>query len=374
MDDTLTQPSLFELLARIWRLDGAVGALAFNRAETAVAFATGDGRVAVMPLADAETPGKRVRIEFDTGRTTIRPRANPVPAPTLVGPLAEGRAPLLTAFGVQGFCAAAGDGSLHRITARGQSLRFTRPDPDPVTALHGLGETDSLAVARGQALTLVDATGTATGTARLDAPAEVLAASPDLRVLAVGDAGGVSLLDCAAGLAPLRRIDLGAAVVSLAWDAAGRTLAIGCADRSAAVVTLGDGRPVDRIGGFPEPPLSLAVASGPAALVASGTYRVAAWSLKGDRPEPVKTGRAGLVLVDRVATHPSRGIVAAGYASGLVILCHLGEAGEVLLRSGTSGPDRAVSALGWSADGRHLALGTAGGEAAIVTFPDQFFK
>lgn len=275
---------------------------------------------------------------------------------------------------MQGFCAAAGDGSLHRITARGQSLRFTRPDPDPVTALHGLGETDSLAVARGHALALVDATGTATAGARLDAPAEVLAASPDLRVLAVGDPGGVSLLDCAAGLAPLRRIDLDAAVVSLAWDAAGRTLAIGCADRSAAVVTLGDGRPVDRIGGFPEPPLSLAVASGPAALVASGTYRVAAWSLKGDRPEPVKTGRAGLVLVDRVATHPSRGIVAAGYASGLVILCHLGEAGEVLLRSGTSGPDRAVTALGWSADGRHLALGTAGGEAAIVTFPDQFFK
>ena len=61
-------------------------------------------------------------------------------------------------------------------------------------------------------------------------------------------------------------------------------------------------------------------------------------------------------------------------SSGLVILCHLGEAGEVLLRSGTSGPDRAVTALGWSADGRHLALGTAGGEAAIVTFPDQFFK
>ena len=55
-------------------------------------------------------------------------------------------------------------------------------------------------------------------------------------------------------------------------------------------------------------------------------------------------------------------------------LIKLGEAGEVLLRSGTSGPDRAVTALGWSADGRHLALGTAGGEAAIVTFPDQFFK
>ena len=76
-------------------------------------------------------------------------------------------------------------------------------------------------------------------------------------------------------------------MVSLAWDAAGRTLAIGCADRSAAVLTLGDGAPVDRIGGFPEAPQSLALASGPAALVASGTNRVAAWSLRGDRPEPV---------------------------------------------------------------------------------------
>lgn len=376
MDDTLTQPSLFELLARTWPLEGAVAALAFNRAETAVAFATADGRAAVMALADAETPGKRIRIEFDTGRTTIRPRVNPVPAPTRVGPLADGRAPLLAAFGAQGFCLAAGDGSLHRVTARGQALRFTPPDPAPVTALAGQPDGEGLAVARGTALALLDEAGAATAEARLEAPAGVLAFSPDGRVLAVGDEGGVSLLDATAGLVPLRRIALGAGVVSLAWDPAGQTLAAGCADRSAALVSLAAGaaEPVHRLGGFPEPPASLTIARTPPAMVAAGTYRVAAWTLGTDRPEPMKTGRAGLVLVDRVAAHPSRGIVAAGYASGLVLLAHLGEAGEVLLRAGTSGPDRGITALGWSADGHHLALGTAAGEAAIVTFPDPFFK
>lgn len=376
MDDTLIQPSLFELLARTWPLEGAVAALAFNHAETAVVFATADGRAAVMALADAETPGKRVRIEFDTGRTTIRPRVNPVPAPTLVGPLTEGRAPLLTAFGAQGFCLAAGDGSLHRVTARGQSLRFTPADPAPVTALAGHKDSEEVAVARGTALALLDATGAATAAARLDGPVGVMAVSPDGRVLAVGDDGGVSLLDATAGLLPLRRVALGAGVLSLVWDPAGQTLAAGCDDRSAAVVNLAAGaaEPVHRLGGFPEPPQSLAITRTPPALIAGGTYRVAAWALGADRPDPMKTGRAGLVLVDRVAANPARKVVAAGYASGLVLLAHLGEAGEVLLRAGTSGPDRGVTALGWSADGRHLALGTAGGEAAIVTFPDPFFK
>jgi hypothetical protein len=33
-----------------------------------------------------------------------------------------------------------------------------------------------------------------------------------------------------------------------------------------------------------------------------------------------------------------------------------------------------VTALAWSADGAHLALGDASGTAAIVTFPHQMFK
>ena len=162
-------------------------------------------------------------------------------------------------------------------------------------------------------------------------------------------------------------------MLALVWDRSGLQLAAGCADRSAAVIAAATGE-VHRLGGFPEAPVSLDIAQTPPAMLASGTYRLAAWSLRPDGPEPLKTGRAGLVLVDRVAAHPARGIAAAGYASGLVILSHLGQPGEVLLRAGATGPGRAVTALGFSDDGRHLALGTAGGEASIVTFPDQFFK
>ncbi|HEY4192936.1 MAG TPA: hypothetical protein VGM46_09855 [Mesorhizobium sp.] len=34
----------------------------------------------------------------------------------------------------------------------------------------------------------------------------------------------------------------------------------------------------------------------------------------------------------------------------------------------------AITALTWSGDGRHLAVGCADGAAAIVTFPAQMFK
>jgi hypothetical protein len=34
----------------------------------------------------------------------------------------------------------------------------------------------------------------------------------------------------------------------------------------------------------------------------------------------------------------------------------------------------AVTALAWSGDGRHLAIGAVDGTAAIVTFPAQMFK
>ena len=66
-----------------------------------------------------------------------------------------------------------------------------------------------------------------------------------------------------------------------------------------------------------------------------------------------------------------RDTCAVGYASGLVTLCPLGGRDELMLREGAGAP---VTALDWSGDGTHLAIGFADGRAGIVTFPKVMFK
>lgn len=71
-----------------------------------------------------------------------------------------------------------------------------------------------------------------------------------------------------------------------------------------------------------------------------------------------------------MAAHPARGLVAAGLANGQVLIAEIGGRDELLLRQG----GEAVTALAFSPDGRHLAIGDAGGTLAIATFPPQLFK
>ena len=82
------------------------------------------------------------------------------------------------------------------------------------------------------------------------------------------------------------------------------------------------------------------------------------------------TGRPGFVVVETVAAHPKNDLVAAGYANGQIVVSRIGARDQLLVRpSGAS-----VTTLIWSADGKHLVVGDADGNAAIVTFPAQLFK
>ena len=86
--------------------------------------------------------------------------------------------------------------------------------------------------------------------------------------------------------------------------------------------------------------------------------------------EALHAGRNGLVVVERVTASPNRPLVATGYASGLVCIAQIGATDEMLVR-GSGGP---VTALTWAADGVHLALGDADGNAALAAFPASLFK
>jgi hypothetical protein len=74
--------------------------------------------------------------------------------------------------------------------------------------------------------------------------------------------------------------------------------------------------------------------------------------------------------VTRIACHPRRSVVAAGYANGTVVLCQPDSSALLLLRLAGEG---AVSAMAFSPAGDHLGIGTDGGEVAVVGLPDMLF-
>jgi WD40 repeat protein len=101
-------------------------------------------------------------------------------------------------------------------------------------------------------------------------------------------------------------------------------------------------------------------------LASSGATQAVLW------PFQSKTGPMGktpLMLapheaqVEVVACHPIQGVLAVGYADGLVLIVRLPDGAEVLARKPAAAP---VTALSWSLDGKLLAFGTEDGDAGVV--------
>ena len=170
------QTPVFDLLARSWTLEAGITDVAMDPAGKVAGFALTDGRVALMSLDDADSPFSRMRVEADSGRSTIRPREKPVAAPILTAKLAEG-APFLTPSKMIGLIVAAPDGRIHRVTPRGQVIVLnSTPGPVFAVASDGLGH---LAIARDGRTDLLEETGMTRLASLLTAgPATALAFAP----------------------------------------------------------------------------------------------------------------------------------------------------------------------------------------------------
>lgn len=373
---TLPTLSLFDLIARSWTLGQAIRDVRFNLIGSCVAVTLNDGTLAFVQVKDSEDPETRMRTELETGRMTIRPREKPLPVPVRTEePLADAGIGL-SRVAQQGFVFAHRDGAeIWRATARGQTLRVAKAGPARLTALAALPGKLGLLVARGALLELVSPEdGVLFGSVVLGHPIEQIAASADARQIACWGAGRVTILR-AEGLDPVAQIAAEGEPAGLEWSADGRWLVAGCRDRALMLVDLEAARS-DRITDFPAPVASVGISAATGVLVASGAFRVVGWRLPdlpfGDHAgTPVETGKPGLTLVEAVSVHPTRDLCAAGYANGLVTLCQIGKREEMMLLDGKG--DR-VTTLAWSADGTHLAIGTAGGMVAIATFPKAMFK
>jgi len=68
--------------------------------------------------------------------------------------------------------------------------------------------------------------------------------------------------------------------------------------------------------------------------------------------------------VSVVGCHPRQPVVAVGYADGVVLLVRVEDGALIMVKAAGPAP---VSALGWDANGQHLAFGSEAGEAGVLS-------
>ena len=124
-----------------------------------------------------------------------------------------------------------------------------------------------------------------------------------------------------------------------------------------------------RMTGYPAKTRSLSWSHDGQWLATSGADAAVVWPFKDkDGPMGKAPRECGVrqARATRVAFHPKALVVAIGYADGLVLLCRLADAAEILARHSGDG---AVSALAWDATGSRLLFGLELGAAGLLSLP-----
>ncbi len=128
-----------------------------------------------------------------------------------------------------------------------------------------------------------------------------------------------------------------------------------------------------RMAGYPAKSRSLSWSSDGKWLATSGSDACILWPFQGkDGPmgaAPRECGVRAEVQVTRVAFHPTAFVVAVGYEDGMVLLCRITDASELLVRRPDAGVHRKISTLAWDARGARLLFGAENGEAGLLTLP-----
>ncbi len=369
---TMQNLALFDLLARSWRRPAAIADVCFTIDGSAVAFTSVDGSVAISQVADQEPPESRIRVSGDLGQTTIRPREKP-PAPLVASTsLGDGDVPIV-AYRGSGFLVGTNAGEVMHLA----------PDPPP-TPIKIDGPILALAHGALKGMTAVsdghDVFLSRTNNERLrleqaaSSSTHAIAFSPDANRLALDCGSGLSIWAVDGGLEPICEFSTPSRPASIRWSYDGSWLACGLETGGFGLVRLADGRS-GVVGGFPSPVRNVCWSTLDNTLFASGAFRIAGWSMTAPPFDhaaagALETGRPAAVPVETMAPHPVRDLIAAGYANGRITLARIGSRDELVVRFSGS----AITALAWSGDGQHLAVGMVDGTAAIVTFPAMLFK
>jgi WD40 repeat protein len=123
-----------------------------------------------------------------------------------------------------------------------------------------------------------------------------------------------------------------------------------------------------RMSGYPSKCNSLSFTRTGRWLASSGADAMVLWPFFGGGPmgkAPTELAGGDGILCTQVACHPKDEFVAGGFADGLVVMADITSSRILPVVPPEHGP---ISTLAWSVDGRHLAVGTETGFAAVVDF------
>ena len=367
MKDERAHLQLFDLIARDWMLASPATGVTFNSDDSAVAFACADGAIYLAATADRESSSSRIRRAVDTARVTIAPRAK-AHGPLKAADYTEGRSTGVVAHGPKNFAFGKTTGRINTLTPGGIAVHLPAKATGSIQSIALTADGAMLAYGCGDLVVLTKAD--ADEKQCLLAPAGIndIAFSPDNTMLAVSHDNGVTLWNVADATDASVTLPLAGRPAAITWRADGAWLIV-CLDADGFCAIDVTALKPHRHGNFPAPVRSVAFGAPSNSVVAAGAFRVAAWGLEGQ--QDIMSGKAGLVLINAVATCPTRTLVAVGYANGLLSLAEIGRPSEILLREDTGA---GITAMAWSRDGRFLAVVGADGSAALVDFPDSMFK
>ncbi|MDR6289701.1 WD40 repeat protein [Inquilinus ginsengisoli] len=265
-----------------------------------------------------------------------------------------------------GFLSGGDDGRLCRIDPGGAVSEIATVPGRWIAAVDAAPATGRRLCAAGRDVLVFDAEGGEV--TRLQGPAVIDGAAfdPRGRRVAAAHYGGVTVWSPRKRGWPSRLYAWQGAHLGVTWHPRSRFIVSALQEKALHAWRLSDGVHM-QMPGYPAKPRSMAWADGGRALVTSGSEGVVSWRFTGrDGPMGGTASEAGWARgtpITRVAAHPLLPVVAAGAKDGFVALMPLDGNGYVpVLRPYGA----AIEALAFSADGRWLAAGDAGGRAALV--------
>ncbi|MCL2427844.1 MAG: WD40 repeat domain-containing protein [Alphaproteobacteria bacterium] len=324
-------------------LDAFVVGAAFDRAGRTAAFALGDGSIRLVALADREV--WRTAASHDGAVLAFA-------ADTVAG----------------SFIAGGDDGRLVRIREDGAVSEIA------AFGSRWVEHVASFAAARGKGLIgcavgkLVHVFDDADGKLKqLEHPSSVTGLVFDARGkrIAASHYNGASLWFVAAKTDTPRKLEWKGSHIAIAVSPDGDSVMTAMQENALHGWRLSDGQHM-RMSGYPAKTLALSFTKSGKWLATSGADVVVVWPFTGGGPmgkAPTELAGGDGVGCTRVLCHPQQDLVAAGFADGLVVLADIASQRVQLLAPPGNGP---VSALAWSPDGGHLAVGTEAGFAALL--------
>ncbi len=348
--NAMPQAALLDMAGARWRVGVAAASLAWDVQGECAGFALGDGTLALAPASWDGGPVLRGRAG---GGVELVPGTAQAP-PVARVPAHRGACLSVAADADGGFLTGGSDGRVVRVLADAEVRAIGHLDrPVPLVAA-GPGGWRVCAAAHA-----VHRFGGSSGRVEVADEVTSLAIDPAGARLAIGHAGGVTLWS--GGDTP-RVLEAPGRQSGVAWSLDGMWLGAFTPDGALHAWRMPQAAAVTVKG----PIASLAASSD--GFVAGAGGRVLSWCPGAD---PAPCGAANQQAVTRVACHPRRTLIAAGYANGAVVLCRPETAELLLVRSAGEG---AVTALGFCPRGDHLAIGTAGGEIAVLATPGVLFR